>query len=48
MYKYRIVLEDDSYEEIAKEYNVNLYKLKEINNNINLSIGKMIKIPNNE
>lgn len=46
MYKYRIILEDDTYEEIAKEYNINLFKLKEINNNMNLSIGQMIKIPN--
>ena len=45
MYKYRVILENDTYEEIAKEYNVNLYKLKEINNNINLKLGSIIKIP---
>ena len=32
-------------EEIAKEYNVNLYELKETNNNISLELGKIIKIP---
>lgn len=46
MWKYRVVLENDNYEDIAKEYNVNLYKLKEINKNTNLEIGKIIKIPN--
>ena len=46
MWKYRVILENDSYEEIAKEYNVNLYKLKEINQNSLLEIGKIIKIPN--
>lgn len=45
LYKYRVILENDSYEEIAKEYNINLYKLKEINNNINLKLGNIIKIP---
>ena len=45
MYKYRVILENDTYEEIAKEYNINLYKLKEINNNITLSLGNIIKIP---
>lgn len=45
MYKYRVILENDTYEDIAKEYNINLYKLKEINNNINLKLGNIIKIP---
>ena len=45
MYKYRVILENDTYEEIAKEYNINLFKLKEINNNITLSLGNIIKIP---
>lgn len=45
MYKYRVILENDTYEEIAKEYNINLYKLKEMNNNIKLTLGNIIKIP---
>jgi len=45
MWKYRVILENDNYEEIAKEYNVNLYKLKEINQNTSLETGKIIKIP---
>jgi hypothetical protein len=45
IYKYRVILENDTYEEIAKEYNINLFKLKEINNNITLSLGNIIKIP---
>ena len=45
MMKYRVVLENDTYEEIAKEYNVNLYKLKELNHNISLELGKIIKLP---
>lgn len=44
--KYRVILEDDTYENISEEYNVNLYKLKELNNNMSLELGKIIKIPN--
>lgn len=43
--KYRVILENDTYEDIAKEYNINLFKLKEINNNKSLELGKIIKIP---
>lgn len=46
MWKYRVILENDNYEDIAKEYNVNLYKLKELNKNVILETGKIIKIPN--
>ena len=45
MMKYRVILEEDTYEEIAREYNVNLYKLKEINGNKSLILGNIIKIP---
>jgi len=45
LYKYRVILEDDDYESIAKEYNINLFELKEINNNSILELGKIIKIP---
>ena len=45
LYKYRVLLEDEDYESIAKEYNINLFELKEINNNSILELGKIIKIP---
>ena len=32
IYHYHVILEEDTYEEIAKIYNVNLYNLKTINN----------------
>lgn len=46
VYKYRVILENESYEDIAKEFNVNLFKLKNLNNNSKLITGQMIKIPN--